>query len=419
MLVLAGMWFASQIQRFALASYVGASSLMVDLGITAAAAGFLASVYFPVYGAMQIPSGILADLGNPRRNIVVGGSLMVASGLTFSVVPSLEAAVAARIAVGLSAGLLWLSAIKICSLLPGRAYARRLSLLIALGAVGSVTGLAGLPALLSVLSWRVVAALVTLPTLASTLLLLLADAPRSPRTAKAGELWRRCTASLARVGAVARRAAFWRVVLPNMLWTGTQFAVLTWLPRYARDALGMPPAAVGVLPALAPLGQIAGSTFLGYVHARRPGAGLPIFFGTCAAYAVGLVLLASGLAAGAGPAALYALALALGFLYGSFFISLAWIADVVEPELLGTASGVVNGLGFVPAFVLPWVMGGLMDAYDRPTSPAWQYSPAAYYVAFGLTAVTVSVGLLGAGLCSLRSRARAGGRGRAGAGVAD
>ncbi len=170
--LLAAMWFASQIQRFALAAYVGASTLMPDLGITAAAAGFLAAVYFPVYGAMQIPSGILADQADPRRNILIGGCLVVLAGLAFALAPGLEAAVAARIAVGLSAGLLWLSLIKIASLLPGGAYARRLSTLMGVGAVGSVVGLGGLPALLSFWSWRIVAALVTVPTIVAVVLLL-------------------------------------------------------------------------------------------------------------------------------------------------------------------------------------------------------------------------------------------------------
>ena len=398
------MWFASQIQRFTLAAYVGASSLMLDLGITAAAAGFLASVYFPVYGSMQVPSGVLADLGDPRRNLLIGGSLMVVSGLAFACVPSYEAAVAARVAIGLSAGLLWLSSIKICSLLPGRAYGARLSVLIAIGAVGSVVGLAGLPALLSISTWRVVAALVALPTLVVTLLLLLVEVPRAKPSGSAGELWRRCLGSLGRMGEVIRRLAFWRVVLPNMFWTGSSFALLTWLPRYARDALGMAPAAVGVLPALSPLGQVLGSAFLGYVQARRPGWSLPIFFATCGAYVAGLTLLASGLPASVGPFALYPLTLGLGLLYGSFFLSLAWIADVVEPELLGTASGVVNGLGFLPAFVLPWVMGGLMDAVDHPTSPDWRYSTDAYQLAFSLTAVALAAALVTAGLISARTR---------------
>ena len=94
--------------------------------------------------------------------------------------------------------------------------------------------------------------------------------------------------------AILGRLEFWVVFLPNMLWMGTQFAVLTWLPRYARDILAMPDAAVGILPALVPLGQIAGSTGFGWLHARRPRLGLPIFFGTAVLYVVAMALLAGG-----------------------------------------------------------------------------------------------------------------------------
>jgi MFS family permease len=189
-----------------------------------------------------------------------------------------------------------------------------------------------------------------------------------------------------------------------MLWMGTQFAVLTWLPRYARDVLTLPPAAIGLLPALVPLGQIAGSTGFGWLHSRRPKLGLPIFFGTAVVYLAAMALLASGAAAAVGPASLFGLALALGFLYGSFFISIAWVSGVVAPELLGTATGVMNGLGFLPAFVLPWLMGLLMDARDRPPSPNWHYTPDAYALAFGLAGAALVVGLLGAALIRLAAR---------------
>lgn len=401
MLLVVGCWLASQIQRFSLAAYVGASSLMVDLGITAAAAGFLAAVYFPVYGSLQIPSGILADQGNPKTNIIVGSAGMVIAGAAFALAPSFGLAVAARIVVGLSAGLLWLSLIRIMWLLPGRGYARRISTTIAVGALGQIAGLGVLPLLLSLFGWRVVAFAVTLPTLAVGLVLLATPIPFVQRTGTAGDVWRRSLETLRLVPAILGRLEFWVVFLPNMLWMGTQFAVLTWLPRYARDILAMPDAAVGILPALVPLGQIAGSTGFGWLHARRPRLGLPVFFGTAVLYVGAMALLAGGVATAAGQGSLFALAISMGFLYGSFFISIAWVSGVVEPKLLGTATGVMNGLGFLPAFVLPWLMGLLMDARDRPPSPAWHYSPDAYALAFGLAGAALVVGLVGAGLVKL------------------
>lgn len=404
--IIAGMWLASQIQRFTLAAYVGASSMMIDLGITAASAGFLASIYFPVYGAMQIPSGILADQANQRRTLLISGFTLVAAGLAFAAAPGFLAATIARAAIGISAGLLWLSGLKLCATLPGRAYGRRLSFMMAIGAVGSVIGLAGLPALLTAMNWRPVAALVTVPTLALTVVLFFVQVPGLASQPPLRILWRRCLGALGHVPAVVSRLDFWRMALPSMFWTGTQFAVLTWLPRYAHDVLALPSAAIGILPAVLPLGQVIGNVVIGQLATRRPRLGLPIFFGFCAAYAASLGLFSSGLAARAGLVPLYGIVFLLGLLNGAFFISLAWIAGAVPSTLFGTASGVLNGLGFVPAFVLPWLMGGLMDSFDHPSSPAWVYSAGAYSVAFGVSFAALTSGLLASFLLAGIARIR-------------
>ena len=78
------------------------------------------------------------------------------------------------------------------------------------------------------------------------------------------------------------------------------------------------------------------------------------------------------------------------------------MAGKVEQELLATATGVMNGLGFLPAFVLPWLMGLLMDFHDQPASPAWHYSQGAYTLAFGLAAAALASGLIGAVLVRVR-----------------
>ena len=406
--LLAGIWWSSQIQRFTLAAYLGASSLMPDLGITAATAGFLAAVYFPVYGSLQIPSGILADQGNPRRNLLLSGALMTASGMTFAFAASAEAAILARIAVGLSSGLIWLSMLKLAAEMPGGTYARRLSLFISVGAVGSVVGLAGLPALLGALPWRAVAALVVVPTLVLTVLLGLARPLVPERSYPLGELWRRCLRMLSVVPGVIGRLEYWQVFLVNMLWTGTQFALLTWLPRYARDVLVLPSATVGVLAALAPLGQTVGSALIGSFLGAKKSSNLPFFFGCCVVYTAGLGLLASGAAAQAGAIALFALVFAMGLTYGAFFISLAWAGQRAEPAMLGTVTGVLNGLGFLPAFILPWLMGNLMDAVDRPASADWSYSAAAYSDAFALLFAVLVAGLIGSALIARRMATRPG-----------
>jgi MFS family permease len=402
--ILAGVWLASQIQRMALAAYLGASSIMPDLGLTAPGAGLLSAVYFPVYGAMQVPSGVLADQADPRRNILLGGVLMVLASLAFAAAPNGTAALVARVAVGVTSGLFWLSSLKLCWCLPGGSYARRLNMLMGVGAAGSILGLAALPLLLAMLHWRIVSVLVALPVAVMALLLSRVDAGyRAPAVAPV-ELLRRCLGAYRPVAGIVRRAVFWKIACAQMLMVGTNFAVLTWMPRYAHDVLQLPAAAVGVLPALLPAGQIGGNLIFGYVYARRTDLGLPLFFGCTAAYLAGIALLATGLTAQLGLPALYTLALGMGVVYGCIFISLAWVAELFEPALLGTASGVLNGLGFVPAFALPWVMGACMDAIDRPSAPGWAYSPAAYGVAFAAAAAALAAGLLASGLIALALR---------------
>jgi sugar phosphate permease len=390
------MWFAAQLQRVAPPAYVGASSLMVDLGTTAAGAGVLASIYFVVYGLMQIPSGILADQSSPRRNLVVGGLAMTVAGLAFAVAPTLELAVAARAAIGMTAGLFWLSSLKLFSELPGGAYARRISVLVSFSSMASILGLAGLPALLAIMNWRLVAALVSLPTLAIAILLMVTPMPVVERSRSAGELWRRCIAALGKIPSIVARADFWAVALIAMLWTGNQFALQTWLPRYARDVMQAPTALTGVLSSLLPVGAVFGSILVGYLHGRHRFFRIPFYVALYTAYLASTVLLASGGATAAGPVALGALLVWMGALQASFFVPLAWIGAKVEASLLGTATGLLNGLTFLPAFVIPWMMGLLMDSHDRPTSPDWVYSAGAYHLAFGVGAATEALALAAA-----------------------
>jgi len=44
--------------------------LIVELGISRGAMGLLITGYFLIYGVMQLPAGVLADVLGPRRSIL-------------------------------------------------------------------------------------------------------------------------------------------------------------------------------------------------------------------------------------------------------------------------------------------------------------------------------------------------------------
>jgi len=64
------------VHRFAVGTLAG--PLMAEFGATAVQIGGLASLYFYLYGGMQIPSGILADTWGPRRSLSLAGACLAA-----------------------------------------------------------------------------------------------------------------------------------------------------------------------------------------------------------------------------------------------------------------------------------------------------------------------------------------------------
>src|SRR5205085_12604487 len=90
----------------------------------------------------------------------------------------------------------------------------------------------------------------------------------------------------------------WRLAWPAMMWDGAWFGLLTWLPRYARDVLGEPTQATGLLAAAATLALIPGSYLFGWIASRAANGGRPVFHlaqvGSLAA-ALTLVLLGADL----------------------------------------------------------------------------------------------------------------------------
>lgn len=395
--VLVLLWTTAQIHRFTVAAFIGASSIMGDFGVTAAGAGLLAAVYFPVYGLVQVPSGIVADVLRPKRVVLIAGGLFAASATLFALAPSLELAVLARTAVGFTAGFIWLPSLKILASLTDVSYRRAVSVLVSLGSLGTVGAMVGLPPLVAFMGWRTTTALLTLPILAACLLLFWVRTPEAaaPDPARPGASVR---SSLEGLAVVLRDRGYWRIFLPGMLWNGGQFALLSWLPRYARDVVGLPPAAIGIVPALLPIGLVVGSYVVGWWQSRWPSVGMRPFYANFGIWTALLLLFALGAFDGLGAAGLVPLMLVMGLLYGAWFMGLARTGELAGPRLLGTATGVANGLGFFPAFVYPWLMGLAMDAVDRPPGPDWTYSAAAFRAGFLIVAAGSLLGLIGLAL---------------------
>ncbi len=390
--MLSAIWVTVEIHRQIMPALLGASPILRDFGITADSAGLLAAVYFPAYGLMQVPAGIIADRGVPRRYFVGACLFLGCAGLLFALGPTLEWTVVGRALVGLASGLFWVPSLKLFLDLSPRYYGRSIGLILALGSIGAVAALALLPVLLQQLPWRSVALLAALSSFPlAALALLLPQAPPTARPARSSEPpW-------IKIWAVLRDVRFWRLIWPDMMWVGTWFGVLTWLPRYARDVLGVPLEATGLLAAATTVAFIVGSYLFGWAASRYPRSTRPAFFLTQVA-SLAVILVLPFLGTQPSQVALYAVMVAFGLLFGAFFLYMPLFALDLPVERVGTATGLGNGLGYLTGFIVPWLMGWALDLVDRPTVADAVYSAAAYNLAWFIAAGCVAVGLLGAAL---------------------
>src|SRR3990172_7128328 len=223
-ILFSALWFVVQGQRYTVGAFLGASSLAGDLGITATAAGLLAAVYYPAYGLMQIPSGLLADRGSPKGNIIFACLLLVVASLAFALAPSFTVALLARVAVGVCSGLFLMSMLKLCAEhVRAERYGRFVAGLFGIGNAGAFVSMAAMAPLLVLLDWRWSTLATVAPVAVFPLFLLFI---RSGRGATGGEeaagpaLGLTVQAILGDLRRILVNRAFWVTSLPFIRWQG-------------------------------------------------------------------------------------------------------------------------------------------------------------------------------------------------------
>lgn len=140
--------------------------LMRDFQISAAALGNLSAFYFYSYVAMQIPTGIIADIWGPRR-LLTSGALVAGLGtILFALAPSVLWANLGRLLIGGSVAVAFVGVLKLASAwFPPRQFATVTGMALLFGIVGAVFGGPPLRLLMEAFSWRSIMLFVALVTL--------------------------------------------------------------------------------------------------------------------------------------------------------------------------------------------------------------------------------------------------------------
>lgn len=377
--------------------------LMADFQTTGTRLGTLSAIYFFVYAAMQLPSGVLADTLGSRTSII-GGNLTAGLGsILFGLAPSFELACAGRFLVGLGVSVVFIAIMKNNAVwFHARVFALMSGLTLFIGNLGSVTAAAPLSALLGFFSWRTIFLAIGLMSL------LLAVAAFCIVRNRPEELG--FTAPNPRVKAESGLAAdagwlknLWGVITQLRVWPGfaVQFGIIgslysfmgLWAVPYLRDVHGLERgAAAGYLTVML-LSFAAGALFFGW-FSDRLGRRKVVLVGGMSLYTVSwLLLMYSGWAPGIGGKLLFAL---LGLGGSSFVITFACAKEVIHPELSGMAVSVVNTGCFVGTALMQPLFGWVADrSWDGTMQGAVRvYSASDYHHGFLVMLGFTVLGLL-------------------------
>lgn len=132
-----------------------AGDLMQAFNTSGAALGSLAAMYYYIYTAMQIPSGVLADTLGPRVSIGIGSIFAAAGSITFGLAPSFEIAAVGRFLIGFGVSTVFVSLMRSNTVwFSEKRYGMISGITLLFGNLGSMFAAGPLAILLTEVSWR-------------------------------------------------------------------------------------------------------------------------------------------------------------------------------------------------------------------------------------------------------------------------
>ena len=136
---------------------VVANDIMQDLACNATVIGVMASIYFYVYAAMQIPAGLLCDSIGSRKTVSFSLGLAAVGALVFGFAQTALVAMIGRGLVGLGVSAVFIALMKIVAeWYAVREFARMQGIITSLGGTGVLLGTFGLGWLAKAYGWRIV-----------------------------------------------------------------------------------------------------------------------------------------------------------------------------------------------------------------------------------------------------------------------
>ena len=368
-------------------------ALMREFQIGAAALGNLSALYFYSYVAMQIPTGIIADVWGPRRLLSVG-ALVAASGiLIFALSPDFVLVGLGRFLIGGSVAVAFVGCLQLANnWFPPRLYGLVAGMALFVGIVGAVCAGPPLRLCVNAFGWRptiLVSGLVTV-AIALAIWILVRDHPHEkgfagPAVPKAKTPPARRMTVFHGIWAVLHypNTIFLFLIPGGVVGPVLAFSGLWGVPFLVTHYHLSPTRAAALTTTLLVAWAVGGPVF-GWLS-DRTGRRKPLYICGCvlvlACWALMIYIPNLPLSA------LTALLVLTGLCSGCMIISFAFVKESVPAQLTGTVTGVANmGVMMGPMLLQP-AIGWMLDRH-------WQGALADGIRVYGLETYQAAFGLM-------------------------
>jgi sugar phosphate permease len=252
-----------------------------ELNLTGTLLGVLGSAYFYTYGAMQLPTGLLADSWGPRKTVASFFLIAAAGSILMGLAPNLKIAILGRVLVGIGASTLFVCNFKLLSeWFEPRGFVIMGGIFMATGGIGTIFSSVLLAWFSDVIGWRITFVLIGMITLSIAVLTygFIRDKPQERGwpalcISEKGERISRVTL-MAGVKQVVKAKRFWPLSIWCFFTTGMFFAFAgLWAGPYLVHVYGLSKSAVGGILSVLALALILGSPVLSLISnyvGRRP-----------------------------------------------------------------------------------------------------------------------------------------------------
>jgi len=357
--------------------------LIVELGISRGAMGLLITGYFLIYGVMQLPAGVLADVLGPRRSILWFTALTCVGSLLFWLSYRYELLLAAQVIIGVGTSVFYINAVTLVTRwFPPEKKATAIGVLSASMGIGSFASYMGFPLSTTLWgSWRelYLGMLVVLLANWAINIFILRDSPQPIALAKRER--RNIIGSFRETLADKR----FQPMLFTYILLAFNYVLISWGSQFFIEAKKLVYVEAGLVTSLGTVAGFLGCLVMGVISDRLSKRRLPlvVFFGLYLVSLIALVFVPAGLSV-AVYAGLWAL-MGVGTSVWVLFFSM--VGEVLPARKANIGLGLLNGFSIIFSSSMTPLYGSIVDQTGSFFIPN--------LISIGFAALTFTILLLG------------------------